>query len=218
MASPAGAKPGRKVHLEVVHDGPTASGRSGRVEFDPQAPAEPDWVETFPEMTDPGLTRVDRGALIALADEHGVTYAANIGTDRLRLRVAKVVPSLLSPEETVWRHAQNVQNVRCRLIAAAEWERVVPELDAKGRLALVDHRVLVDYCVCVARIDQGERALSIEGLWVRGERGAQKNPWTTTLSQYRTQLKGYIAELGLAPGSRLPARGADEGETHGDWG
>lgn len=217
MAVAAGAKPGRKTHLAVVTDAATATERSGRIEFDPEAPAEPDWADVFPSLTDRSLDNLDRPALIALAVDYEISHAANIGTDRLRARVAAVA-STLSPQQTLRLRAQNTQNDRCRRVASEEWARVVPVLDARGRLAAVDRTLLVDYCTVVARIDQGERALSIEGLWVAGERGAQKNPWTTSLSQYRTQLKGYLAELGLSPGSRLPATSTGDDELHGNWG
>jgi hypothetical protein len=45
---------------------------------------------------------------------------------------------------------------------------------------------LEDYCTTVARIRQGERAISREGMVVPGAMGGVvKNPWTTVLNQYR---------------------------------
>jgi P27 family predicted phage terminase small subunit len=62
--------------------------------------------------------------------------------------------------------------------------------------------VLVDYCVTVARIDQGERAVSREGVIVAGAMGGKvKNPWTTVLNQYRSNLRSLVGELGLSPAS-----------------
>lgn len=68
---------------------------------------------------------------------------------------------------------------------------------------------LVDLCVTLARIDQGERALSMEGVTVATERGMAKNPWTTVLNQYRSHYRSLAAELGLTPSSlaRLGTRG-----------
>src|SRR5688500_263768 len=91
---------------------------------------------------------------------------------------------------------------RCRQVASAEWQRVIPVLKYTAGIGAVDTVVLTDYCICVARIDQGERSLSKDGVLMQGERGMQKNGWTTVLGQYRSQLARYIGELGLSPSSR----------------
>lgn len=94
------------------------------------------------------------------------------------------------------------ENVRCRNVARAEWQRVVPVLVRSAGLAAVDLALTRDYCVCVARLDQGERSISRQGAVMEGERGWQKNGWSTLNSQYRAQLKIYIRELGLSPSAR----------------
>lgn len=103
---------------------------------------------------------------------------------------------------------------RCRQVASAEWNRVLPVLKYTAGIGAVDTVVLTDYCVCVARIDQGERSLSRDGVLMQGERGMQKNGWTTVLGQYRSQLARYIGELGLSPSARgriqPPERGGDD--------
>lgn len=101
---------------------------------------------------------------------------------------------------------------RCREVASREWQRVVPVLKVSAGVAAVDATVLLDYCVCVARIDQCERSLSRDGLTMLGERGWQKNGAATIAGQYRAQLKTYIGELGLSPSSRtrLPPGGGDD--------
>lgn len=108
--------------------------------------------------------------------------------------------------------AEQAAVARLRLVASREWQRIVPVLEVSAGLAAVDTTVLLDYCVCVARIDQCERGLSREGLLMHGERGWQKNGLTTIVAQYRTQLKAYIGELGLSPSARvrLPSGGDDE--------
>ena len=103
---------------------------------------------------------------------------------------------------------------RCRQVASAEWSRVIPVLKYTAGIGAVDTVVLTDYCVCVARIDQGERSLSLDGVLMQGERGMQKNGWTTVLGQYRSQLARYIGELGLSPSARgriqPPENGGDD--------
>lgn len=105
-------------------------------------------------------------------------------------------------------------NTRCRMVARRAWRLIVPQLDAQGLLSTIDGPMLTDTCLCVARIDMGERDISRFGLWVMGERGAQKNPSVTAVNQYRAYLKFYIGQLGLSPAARdaLAGGGDDEDE------
>lgn len=108
---------------------------------------------------------------------------------------------------------QQAVNKRARLVAREEWRRVVPVLQVAAGLGAIDAQILRDYCICVARIDEGERDISRRGALVEGERGWQKNGWTTIVGQYRTQLKAYIGELGLSPSARTrltPPKGAND--------
>lgn len=86
--------------------------------------------------------------------------------------------------------------------ASVEWRRVEPVLSKSVGLGAVDFTTLVEYCVCVARLEWCERQLSVQGLIVMGQRGQCRNPLTTVATQYRTQLKTYIRELGLSPLAR----------------
>ena len=47
-----------------------------------------------------------------------------------------------------------------------------------------------------------------------GQRGPCRNPLTTVATQYRTQFKTYIRELGLSPSARtgVPSRKDDDDE------
>lgn len=131
-----------------------------------------------------------------------------------------------SLSEPDWQHTfpvvrkdKDLQDVnrRAREVARREWRRVVPVLQYTAGLADVDVNLLHDYCVVVARIDQCERDLSTRGLLILGERGWQKNGSTTVVSQYRSQLKVYIRELGLSPSARASFV-APEGGNDGDDG
>lgn len=115
--------------------------------------------------------------------------------------------------ETFVAGPDSVDAERCREIASREWRRVVPVLQVSAGLSGVDANLVHDYCVCVARIDQCERDLSLNGLTMLGERGWQKNGASTIVGQYRAQLRTYIGELGLSPSSRvkLPP-GGDDGD------
>lgn len=100
--------------------------------------------------------------------------------------------------------------------ASEEWRRVEPVLSRSVGLGAVDFTTLVEYCVCVARLEWCERQLSAQGLVVMGQRGACRNPLTTIATQYRTQLKTYIRELGLSPlartGVQMKPDDADDGD------
>lgn len=86
--------------------------------------------------------------------------------------------------------------------ATSEWKRVVPELHRLGALARLDESVLVDYCICHARVLQLERELTAGGWTTESERGTVKNQASVMLNQYRTSLQRYQSDLGLTPMAR----------------
>ncbi len=86
--------------------------------------------------------------------------------------------------------------------AGALWKQLAPTLSRSVGLVGEQQFVLEDYCVTVARIRQGERAISRDGMVVTGAQGVMvKNPWTTVLNQYRPHLRSLVGELGLSPAS-----------------
>lgn len=86
--------------------------------------------------------------------------------------------------------------------SAALWRKLAPTLSRAVGLVGEQQVTLEEYCVTVARIRQGERALSSEGMVVPGAMGGVvKNPWTTVLNQYRSHLRSLTGELGLSPAS-----------------
>lgn len=97
---------------------------------------------------------------------------------------------------------QAAENERLRFVAGREWNRVVPVLKHTAGLAAVDAAALHEYCVVVARIDQCERNLSVNGLLMQTERGWTKNGAATIVSQYRATYKILIREFGLSPSAR----------------
>lgn len=82
------------------------------------------------------------------------------------------------------------------------WRRLAPVLARSAGLVGEMQETLVDYCVTVARIEQGERVISDEGMVVTGAMGGPvKNPWHTALNGYRAHLRSLTGELGLSPSS-----------------
>lgn len=86
--------------------------------------------------------------------------------------------------------------------ASALWRKLAPTLVRSVGLVGEQQVTLEEYVVTVARIRQGERALSSEGMVIPGAMGGKvKNPWTTVLNQYRSHLRSLTGELGLSPAS-----------------
>ena len=84
--------------------------------------------------------------------------------------------------------------------ASALWRQLAPTLARSVGLVGEQQVALEDYCVTVARIRQGEKAISRDGMVIPGAMGGVvKNPWTTVLNQYRSHLRSLIGELGLSP-------------------
>lgn len=185
--------PGRKPKppLQVVREGnPGHRPVRESAKVPPAELTEPDWKTFFPELKPGRKPKAPPGADDYELKEYQQEVAA-----WMRLKLA--ADSAAAGRET----------------AAREWERVIPVLTRAIGLSSVDRVVAVDYCVCVARLEWCELRISIEGLIVDGQRGPCKNPLTTVAAQYRTQLKGYVAELGLSPSSRgriAPPEGGDD--------
>jgi P27 family predicted phage terminase small subunit len=95
----------------------------------------------------------------------------------------------------------DAEAVVVRDIAAGLWRRNAPTLARSVGLVREQQETLVDYCVTYARIVQGERALSRDGVIVTTERGPVKNGWVTALNQYRSHFRSLTGELGLSPSS-----------------
>ena len=90
--------------------------------------------------------------------------------------------------------------------AAAEWERIVPDIEEMGLLALLDRGVLIRYCRGWANwidIDEKLRAttLLIKG---RGE-SVVRNPLWMMRSDIENTLEALGKQLGLTPAARLRA-------------
>lgn len=106
---------------------------------------------------------------------------------------------------------ESATNERLRIVASREWSRVVPALKNTAGLSGVDAAALHEYCVVVARIDQCERSLSIDGLLMQTERGWTKNGAATIVSQYRAHYKVLLREFGLSPSARRSLSPVDSG-------
>lgn len=185
--------PAKKPALQVVREGnPGKRPIPESVTLPPATFAEPDWQVEFPRVPVHPRPKQPRRR----KDEDPMDWS---------IRESKYFHQLRR-----WEHvklsAEGSKFGRER--AHDEWARVVPVLLNSVGLGNPDFSTVVDYCVCVARLEWCERRLSREGLIIPGAHGMSKNPLTTVATQYRTQLKTYIRELGLSPSARtgVPAR------------
>jgi P27 family predicted phage terminase small subunit len=119
----------------------------------------------------------------------------------------KLVTGRERPTEPDWGvtfPGADVEEGRLRATARAEWRAVVTKLDGMGLLAgALDHRALMDYAICCARLDMAERLITEQGMTVPGrDHTIVRNPNVTSATQYRTQLNRLITHLGLSPHAR----------------
>jgi len=127
--------------------------------------------------------------------------------------------ALIEPAWSQYFPGPTRPELRARKTAAALWRKVAPTLSRSVGLVGEQQETLVDLCVTWARIEQGERAISMEGVVVAGARGGMvKNPWVTVLNQYRSNFRSLVAELGLTPSSatRLGGRGGGDDDDEDD--
>lgn len=128
-----------------------------------------------------------------------VVREGNPGKRQVRDSVTLPPSALIEPPWTQLLPGRRVDVVRTRKTAAGLWRRLAPTLHYSVGLVGEQQEILVDYCITWARIEQGERALSTDGLLVSTERGNVRNPWTIVLHQYRSHLRSLVGELGLSP-------------------
>lgn len=96
--------------------------------------------------------------------------------------------------------------------AAAEWDRIVPELTEAGLLAKVDRAALAAYCFAWAELVGATAILEAEGRIVRepmqnskgeviGEK-VKNHPANRLMSDASARVKAYLSEFGLTPAAR----------------
>lgn len=105
-------------------------------------------------------------------------------------------------------------------VARAEWERIVPELQAARLLTKVDMAALALYCGAYARWQQAEFKIrehsvgDIDGLGLvtSGANGYKMlTQWLIISNKAQEQLLKYLAEFGMSPSSRARVKGMAAG-------
>lgn len=89
-------------------------------------------------------------------------------------------------------------------LAAAEWRRVVPELERAGVLNKIDRGVLVAYCTAWAHMTEAEELLNAEGILTSGRDGGKvRHPAWLVYKEAAAKMIAAARECYLTPTSRL---------------
>lgn len=104
--------------------------------------------------------------------------------------------------------------------AAAEWDRLAPELDGAGLLAVTDRGILTAYCLAWADMLAARVEISRAGRWVmvaqqtsRGESLGVKpveHPACGLLADASRRIEKFGSALGLTPASRQRMEGGTD--------
>ena len=101
--------------------------------------------------------------------------------------------------------------------AAAEWDRLIPEMEAAGLLAVTDRGILAAYCCAYAGLLAARHEITTHGWFVtepvqtsKGELLGNKvrpNPAAKMFRELSALVQKLGAELGLTPASRSRLEG-----------
>lgn len=88
-------------------------------------------------------------------------------------------------------------------VAAAEWDRIVPELEAAGLLASIDGAALALYCDAFSTWIRANHEVEVYGLLVEtGLGGLKANPAVAIARAARAQMHALLSDFGCSPASR----------------
>lgn len=91
--------------------------------------------------------------------------------------------------------------------AAAEWDRVLPELVAMRTAREADAIALAAYCEAVARLRTASELVARSGLMLRDRDGViRKNPAVAQARDASVEVRMWAREFGLTPSARQPLR------------
>lgn len=123
-----------------------------------------------------------------------VVREGNPGKRPVKDSVVLPPSALLEPD---WSDTLDAEGAK---VAGALWKKLAPTLARSVGLVGEQQESLVDYCITWARIVENEKALTNQGMLIAGAQGGLvKNPRTTILNQYRSNLRSLMAKLGLTP-------------------
>lgn len=115
------------------------------------------------------------------------------GDRKDRINTAEPRPRLLPAKKPGWLSP----------LAAEEWDRVAPNLDAMGIVKAVDATALGLYCEAVARFRSAQELLVKSGPLIRDRDGAlRKNPLVAQARDASNEVRLWAQEFGVTPSAR----------------
>jgi len=88
-------------------------------------------------------------------------------------------------------------------LALAEWNRIVPLLNATRILSLTHEKTLAAYCDCVADVEIASKELTRDGQTILDSTGKKINhPAWERKRDARAQMLRYASEFGLTPSAQ----------------
>ncbi len=94
--------------------------------------------------------------------------------------------------------------------ARAEWQRLVPELDRQGLVAVVDQPILAAYCASVGVLERAATELAdCDSITVEGARGAVKAPQFLAWRDASMLTATLAAKVFATPETRVRLRVAE---------
>lgn len=110
----------------------------------------------------------------------------------------------LPPEAPDWLPAE----------AAAEWERVVPELSRLELLKPVDRAALTAYVLTWDRLVQAQKIIAADGVLGENSQGVVRHPAVAVAEAASKELRAWAGEFGFTPSAenKLTVQGADDGD------
>lgn len=99
--------------------------------------------------------------------------------------------------------------------AAAEWERVSPELTRLDLVKAEDRAALAAYCETWATFVEAQRIVRDEGMTIEARQGTLAHPAVGIARAAGRELRAWAAEFGLTPSAeqKVAAKGSgDDGD------
>jgi P27 family predicted phage terminase small subunit len=125
----------------------------------------------------------------------------------LRMLHGEQRPSRISPLEPKPRDLPPAKPDWLSRGAAAEWDRIVPDLVAMRTATAADSTCLAAYCEAAARFRVATELVAKAGLMLRDRDGVvRKNPAVAQARDASIEMRMWAREFGLTPASRAPLR------------
>jgi len=112
----------------------------------------------------------------------------------------------LPPEAPAWLPAE----------AAAEWERVVPELARLELLKPVDRASLTAYCLTWDRLVEAQRLVTQDGVLGENSQGIVRHPAVAVVEAASKELRAWASEFGFTPSAENKLAVKESGDAEDD--